>query len=330
MSSGEDNCDDIENDVKMNKNIHKCCSNCEKSGHDYKHCDEPITSWGIILVKIDQAYSNVIEHCDVNNTNGGVAVRNKKDLSRISENIDKIRFLMISRKHSLGYIDFLRGRYKPDNIEGIIYLFQQMTPNEIHNIGKKFFYELWDDFWSDDIKRHSQSHKREFDIAKNKYEQLKKKINVELNLDFYVNNVKSLYGIPEWGFPKGRKSRGESNINCAIREFCEETNFSACDIKIITNIKPIIEDITGTNGIKYRHIYYVAEFVSDVNDIMKKEHKNNETGDIDFFTYEQAMTLIREYHIEKKNILLNVFMYYLNLISKVETCDGLDKTNKNQ
>ena len=31
-------------------NKKKICNNCNKYGHEFKQCPEPITSWGIILI----------------------------------------------------------------------------------------------------------------------------------------------------------------------------------------------------------------------------------------------------------------------------------------
>ena len=160
-------------------------------------------------------------------------------------------------------------------------------------------------------KLNSRKNKKEFIESKDKFECLKNKNGVELSLDFYIKNVKPFYTSPEWGFPKGRKMRGESDLECAIREFCEETGYSYSDIKIVTNIKPIIENIIGTNGVKYRHIYYIAEDISNKN---PKIDGNTEIGDIGFFSFDDSNKLFREYHIEKKKITKNVFLYYLDVL----------------
>ena len=315
-----------EDDDKHNfyKKPFRACTNCSKIGHDYKHCREPTTSWGIILVKLCDIkvqhgkYSVKHNESGFNNLDG-ISIRTKNELKNIGYNADSIRFLMVSRKHSLGYVEFIRGRYKPENIEGIIFMFQQMMPKEILKIGKKNFDALWDDFWLDDIKK--QFYKREYTESKGKFDQLKNKTGVELSLDFYVQNVKSHYDAPEWGFPKGRKTKGEGDIECAIREFCEETNMSKDDIKIVQNIKPIVEDITGTNGIKYRHIYYLAEAVTDTKPEIDSHNKtqSSEIGDINYFTYDEANSVIREYHIEKKKILTNIYLYYFDLLVHEQT-----------
>ena len=77
------------------------CNNCGKQGHLFHQCKLPITSYGIILFK---------------STDQG------------------IKYLMIRRKDSFGYIDFLRGKYRNDNIDQINFLFQQMNHTEIENI----------------------------------------------------------------------------------------------------------------------------------------------------------------------------------------------------
>ena len=135
-----------------------------------------------------------------------------------------------------------------------------------------------------------------------------------MDLKFYVNNIKSHFDMAEWGFPKGRKVKGETDLQCAIREFTEETGLSENDINILLNIKTIIEDLTGTNGIKYRHIYYLAELKTNNLNIDTHLPLSIEIGNIGFFTFENAMTKIREYHIERKKILTNIYTYYINLL----------------
>ena len=75
----------------MNLNF---CNNCGKHGHTYQQCRKPITSIGIILYRIN------------NNNN---------------------EYLLIRRKDSLGYVDFLRGKYSIYNKNHIINIINEMT-----------------------------------------------------------------------------------------------------------------------------------------------------------------------------------------------------------
>ena len=278
------------------------CSNCGFNGHDYKHCKEPITSWGILLVKLSDKSFSLTSRTPKKNDSisnmSGVRIDNLEGLKNICDRMKSINFLLVRRKHSLGYVEFVRGRYMKDNIEGIIYLFRQMVPSEIKKIASMNFDDIWNDFWASDAKKQ-YFNKKEYSESKEKFESLKNGDDVELTLDFYIQNVKPDYTEPEWGFPKGRRTRGESDMECATREFCEETGFVHSDIKIISYIKPIVENIIGTNGVSYRHIYYLAEATSDVIPESALSN-NNEIGDIGYYTYEDTMRILREYHIEKK------------------------------
>jgi 8-oxo-dGTP pyrophosphatase MutT (NUDIX family) len=288
------------------------CSNCNKSNHEYKDCKEPITSWGIILVNLSNFQNKKINHnnnINIRNRISNICPQNYKDLENLSDYMNNITFLLIQRRHSIAFMDFIRGKYKIDNIDQINYLFQYMNPDEIKSIDIKDFDDLWKEMWNNDSTRVNNT--REYNMAKNKFNQLKSDNNLELNLNFFINNVTSLYKTNEWGFPKGRKNHSETPLECALREFSEETNIKLSDIKLVSNINPIEENLLGTNGIPYRHIYYIAE-TSIENNIQIEN--NNEIGNLGFFNYNDAKNLIRDYHTEKKNILQYIYMYYLEIL----------------
>lgn len=301
--------------MKIRNNIN--CTNCGKKGHEYKNCTDPITSLGIILLKFDgELNSSTLKISDNEKTivyMSGIRANDNKDIELFSKINYNVKFLMIRRKHTLGYIEFIRGRYKPDNLDGIIFLFQQMTKGEIEKIGKLKFEELWDDFWGTSEKKNLLE--QEFIKSKEKFYMLKNN-QTELGLSFYVDNVKPSWNEAEWGFPKGRRNKNEINVDCAKREFEEESGFKCEDYKLIENIEPLTEDFIGTNGIKYRHIYYIA--VSSTNKNPKIDNnnmsQNQEIGGIDYYTYYDGIKLIRAHHIARKNILTKLYNFILNNI----------------
>ena len=287
------------------------CSNCNKTNHEFRECKEPITSWGIILINLSEI-KNIVNHnenIDMRNRISNICPQNYKDLEYLSTFMNNIKFLLIQRRHSIAYMDFLRGRYKLDNIDQINSLFQYMNPTEIKALKDKNFDELWKEMWNNDPIKINNI--KEYNNALNKYTQLKISNDLDLNLDFYINNVTPLYKSNEWGFPKGRRNHNESTIECAIREFSEETGIDKSKINIIKNILPIEENLIGTNGIPYRHIYYIAE--TTINAINNIEN-NNEIGNIGFFNYNDSKNLIRDYHTDKKHVLQCVYMYYLEML----------------
>jgi len=302
------------------------CSNCGSANHYFKECSDPITSYGIILIKfdIDQTINNFIirkfeemhdqdVHDIINGSNNanGIDIKEYTDIELFSKLKNSIKFLMIQRKHTLGFMEFIRGRYNIDNVDGIIFLFQQMTPIEIKKIKENTFDELWNDIWGNDNKM-KPSYQNEYTISKDKFNKLQNENNGQLGLSFYVNNVTSNWEFAEWGFPKGRRNIKEENISCAIREFQEESNYPDDDFIILKNIKPLEENLVGTNGINYKHIYYIA--LATTNKSPSIDADNNEIGDINFFTYDDAISIIRQYHVEKQKILTQLYIYIINTL----------------
>ena len=94
------------------------CNNCGKTGHAYHMCKLPITSIGIITFKPT--------------TQG-------------------LKYLMIRRKDSLGYVDFMRGRYPLYNKDYLINIVNEMTDEEKNNLLTKDFDILWSNLWGEDI-----------------------------------------------------------------------------------------------------------------------------------------------------------------------------------
>ena len=297
------------------------CTNCEKNNHEYKHCTQPVTSWGIILV--DLCENDIILNDNEQIEIDRAAISDTSSGMETTMNISfmNARLLMISRKFSLGYIEFVRGRYKPQMIDQTIYLFKQMKREEIDRINlsqdhDKGFDFLWRDVWQDRAKSSFQTN--EYMDSKYNYERLRDcgKNGSEFGLDHIVKNVKPEYTIDEWGFPKGRRHRTESAIMCAVREFKEETGYTDDDFKVIDQISPLVEDFTGTNGIRYRHIYYIAHLISGkMPSTDRTYHQIHEVGNIGFFDFHTSIEYIRDYHIERKQIIKNLQTFYLNRIN---------------
>ena len=235
--------------------------------------------------------------------------------------INRMKFLLISRKYSVGYVQFIRGYYKPEKTDKMMHLFRQMSHGEIEKIRKSLeledgFEYLWNDFWgtkSDNQHRHKDkvTSKKNYNILKNNG------VNgPEINLQYIVSVIKIDYDNEEWGFPKGRRNRNESEKDCAIREFKEESGLEDDDFEIIENIDPLVERLTGTNGVEYKHVYYVAELKNTkiITSSDKTESQKNEIGDIKFLDFDQAQRYIREYHLSRKYILEMLFCYYVESI----------------
>jgi 8-oxo-dGTP pyrophosphatase MutT (NUDIX family) len=62
-----------------------------------------------------------------------------------------------------------------------------------------------------------------------------------------------------WHFPKGRLESHESQLQCALREFEEETGISKHQVRVLDRHKTMHELYVGTNGKLYRTVYYLSE-----------------------------------------------------------------------
>ena len=262
------------------KSITPYCGNCGNYGHSYRKCLAPIISLGVILFK-------------------------KSD--------DGYKYLMIQRRDTLGFVEFIRGKYNLENIKYIIKLFEIMTETERENIMNNNFDTLWNNLW---MSKNNQYH-NEYDNSKKKFNLLKMGIyikNALYSLDKINKTANKIYKSPEWGFPKGRRNCRETDLDCAKREFEEESGMESANYKILSDIKPIEEIFSGTNNIRYKHIYYVAVLLEDKELTIDKDNFNqaSEISNIKWFDFENVLANIREYNIEKKNVITKV----KNIITK--------------
>jgi ADP-ribose pyrophosphatase YjhB (NUDIX family) len=131
-----------------------------------------------------------------------------------------------------------------------------------------------------------------------------KKPNKNDEIIDYISSSTTSWCEPEWEFPKGRRNPGEKDIECAIREFSEETGYSEKDIHLIENVLPFEEVFIGSNQKVYKQKYYLA-FNKNNLDILDKFQKS-EVSKVSWLTYEECIDIIRFYNVEKKDLLTNI------------------------
>ena len=234
------------------------CNNCGKSWHVYKQCKLPIISLGIV---------------------------------HVNEN----KYLMICRKKTLGYVDFVRGKYT--SLIHIMNLMNEMTIQEKKDLLTRPFYELWEDLWS--VKPDGSIEEM---VAHDKFIMIKQGYMADewISLEKCINESTTVWEEPEWGFPKGRRNQFETDILCALREYEEETGYDSKDLELIKNILPYEEIFIGSNYKSYKHKYFVGR---SNEPIQKRPFQESEVSNLKWFTYEEAFDKIRPYNIERKQIL---------------------------
>ena len=259
--------------------MEKYCNNCGNIGHYYRECRYPILSYGIIL------YDDSIPH--------------------------DIKIVMIERKHSLSFIEFLRGKYKLEDKEYIQLLFDRMNNKEKDIIQSSDFDTLWKNLWVD-FKNINARIKKEYSQSKINFDILKK----ENFINRFIKNSKNQYTENEWEIPKGRRNNKEKNKCCAVREFEEETNIKSNSYKLIYNTVPLMEEYKGINNVNYKHVYYIAKVNSPLDLRIDPKNKDQilEVNSIKWLNKKQCLEKIRGYSYSKINVI-NQFYNFIENIS---------------
>lgn len=245
------------------------CNNCGENGHAFHQCRKPITSTGIIVFKKDKG--------------------------------EELKYLMICRKDSLGFVDFMRGKYQTHDPSYIRNIFNEMTLSEREKVKTMDFDSLWKDLWGENIGIQYRGEER---ISRDKFKRLTNGImssDQYYTIETIINESTTDWVEPEWGFPKGRRNYQEKDISCAIREFEEETGYSSSSVRLVQNLQPFEEVFTGSNYKSYKHCYYLAHMA--VDDGISGEHQETEVSKVRWLTYDEAMATIRPYNLEKKEVL---------------------------
>jgi 8-oxo-dGTP pyrophosphatase MutT (NUDIX family) len=248
------------------------CNNCNKYGHLFHQCKLPIISYGIIVFRYNE----------------------KKN----------IEYLMIRRKDSFGYIDFMRGKYNLQQKESLQKSIDEMSNEEKQRVLDNDFDTLWKQLWLDNI---SSQYKNEEVISMKKYDLVKNGIFINsdwITLKHMIENSQTCWEETEWEFPKGRRNLNEKDMDCAFREFEEETGIPSSYIKIIENVIPFEELFIGSNHKSYKHKYFLAMLNEENVDLTR--FQLTEVSKVEWKTLDMCLESIRPYHLEKRNILVKI------------------------
>lgn len=255
-------------DVLANKKRNIKCSNCGKKGHSHRKCEEPIISLGLAAVKRDPVDG-------------------------------KIKYLLIQRKNSIGFIEIVKGRTSGDP-EIMDKLFRDLTYYERECLMTKNFSFLWKMAcgYGHHLNRHN------FEPAKAKFRNLYNSTLLQMHAE-----VPEFSEATEWSFPKGkRKKASESDLDTAKREFTEETNYEESDYVLLDDVEPVVEDMVGMDGRLYRYIYYMAIMRTKKLPYIdpKNPHQIGEIGNIGWFSFEEACEKVRMKHPRREETIAKI------------------------
>jgi 8-oxo-dGTP pyrophosphatase MutT (NUDIX family) len=145
--------------------------------------------------------------------------------------------------------------------------------------------------------------------SQKKFDNLKNGIQIGennelLNLGNLIDNSTTQWKETEWEFPKGRRNYQEKDLDCALREFEEETGLLKQNIRIIENLMPFEEIFLGSNHKSYKHKYFLAYTDIETDELSK--YQETEVSKLDWKTLEECLEAIRPYNLEKKQVIINI------------------------
>lgn len=331
------------NDMRRRRKRMQWCSNCGRYGHSSKICQYPVLSCGMILFdrlprhlydpsdsgeqelpRQDQSIVPKIYHgCDLDphdidyfHLSSGVL--KDRDVT-YSDVVHEIKYLLVRRKDSLNYVEFIRGKYDENDVKFLYQAFSEISKTERQQILTMNFADLWKGLWMNSC---SAGHltTSEYLHAEYRFVNLKKGyrtiVGKYISLNLLYQDTESKYDCPEWGFPKGKRNRRETDFECARREFYEETRIRENEYAVIHRLNSVSETFKGSNNVFYKHVYYVSKYLSEraVSLDGATLEQLAEIGDIGWFTAEQALKMFRPYDVEKKMLLMRLD----NVLSHVE------------
>lgn len=216
---------------------------------------------------------------------------------------DEIKFLMTLRRDTFCYECLIRGIYNSREIlEDYI---SHITREERDRILNYHFDMLWKDLW---VSTKRRLYRVEYKKAKEKFER---------NYDIIMTLVKSMVVFDNvlWEFPKGKITSEETTLQCALREFEEETNLNKHDIIYIKQAGTYEDYFIGNDGRKYQSVYYLG-YINEGTKTpftyqtcphqMRNEYVSDEVMSIEWLSYKDALEKCSP---TKKDILHKIYSY---------------------
>ena len=236
-------------------------------------------------------------------SHGIVLVRPEKEGSEKND-----EFLMICRRNTFSYVDYVLGKYNENDHSYIAHLLINMTKEERSSIKQLGYLDVWNNLYA-----FSRKPEGEF------FKQVRSKFNRGFSVFKILDRENPCFWTnPEWGFPKGRKNELETSLECAMRELQEETGISRDMYEIDVSINPFEEEFIGTNGLKYINIYYVAFVYPNCQEFLNHDNKlqMREVSKIGWFSSKNAALNIR-HHEHSKQLLIKELCKILNFRKKI-------------
>ena len=244
---------------------------------------------------------------------------NKKSLGIIIFNKSLNKVLMIQKKCSYSYMEFLYGKYDKNNQQTLLEKFNKMTVQEKLIISSFEFEWMW--YYAFMTKEKNDNYCKAFGKFYKNFI-----TNPRLLKTILSNSHRN--GSLLWEPPKGRKNKNESSLSCAIREVYEETKHHHKNYQIIPGKK--IKKQFIVDSVRYIIIYYIGTMLlpESINHDMNSGLLSSEVSDVkwisinkldDYYIINDIKQLIKKTNEEVKREYKGV--KYHKMINKKSTLE---------
>ncbi len=216
---------------------------------------------------------------------------------------NEIKFLMTLRRDTFCYECLIRGMYTSD--EMMADYISHITKEEKERIMAYPFDMLWKDLW---VSPKRRLYRIEYKKSKDKFTK-----NYDRIMELIQNLV--VFDHVLWEFPKGKMFSEETPLQCALREYQEETNMSKDDVTILKYAGTFEESFYGNDHRKYQSVYYLG-FIENGCDTpftyqscpheMRLPYISDEVMSIAWLSYDEAFNVSSP---TKQIILQNVYTH---------------------
>lgn len=164
---------------------------------------------------------------------------------------NEIYYLLAQRRDTIEYVDTMRPRCPVSQLRQWASLMSQDERLKL-----QLYIDDFDILWQDLMMRAPKEHDRKYTDARERFNRVKGDI-----LEAIVSTQSHVVE-PPWGFPKGRRNRDEDVVDCALREFEEETCFRRDQIRAYVSSHVFSEAFKGSDTKEYSTQYFLYETFS--------------------------------------------------------------------
>lgn len=229
---------------------------------------------------------------------------------------EDIRYFLQQRRFSVSYQELVMGNFNPHDTGFLLTLLERTCAEERRRIVcwsfKKIYCHLWGTFNNGYQKKYNRI-KSKWDILRKGFvvvtPDCKKRISwrtlcAEVALTAPKKNT--------YEFPKGKREctptgKLESEWDCAMREFNQETEYAIGNCRVVPFVKPLVESFVGMNSVPYTHTYYLVKCQT----MRTYTKQSSEARRIQWLTLSEALSKIWTHETSKRQMLINLHEYLM-------------------